>query len=78
MTPKEALIQTIEQSPDDLVQALLALLKVLQRQQSIEVLPSHLSETGLKKPDYDFSNLAGRLTWTGDAVGMQRTLRDEW
>ncbi len=27
---------------------------------------------------YDFSDLGGRLTWQGDAVAMQRTLRDEW
>jgi hypothetical protein len=27
---------------------------------------------------YDFSDLVGRLTWQGDAVAMQRTLRDEW
>ncbi|MBO3464127.1 hypothetical protein G7B40_035540 [Aetokthonos hydrillicola Thurmond2011] len=27
---------------------------------------------------YDFSDLVGRLTWEGDAVTMQRTLRDEW
>jgi Fe2+ transport system protein B len=27
---------------------------------------------------YDFSDLAGRLTWKGDAVTMQRSLRDEW
>jgi len=25
---------------------------------------------------YDFSDLVGRLTWQGDAVAMQRTLRD--
>jgi hypothetical protein len=29
-------------------------------------------------PKYDFSNLVERLTWQGDAVAMQRTLRDEW
>jgi len=28
--------------------------------------------------NYDFSNLIGRLNWQGDAVAMQRTLRDEW
>jgi hypothetical protein len=28
--------------------------------------------------NYDFSDLVGRLTWQGDAVAMQRTLRDEW
>ena len=27
---------------------------------------------------YDFSDLVGRLTFEGDAVAMQRTLRDEW
>ncbi len=27
---------------------------------------------------YDFSDLVGRLTWQGDAVLMQRMLRDEW
>jgi hypothetical protein len=29
-------------------------------------------------PNYDFSDLVGRLTWQGDAVAMQRALRDEW
>ncbi|RZM77256.1 hypothetical protein [Leptolyngbya iicbica] len=27
---------------------------------------------------YNFSDLAGRLTWQGDALTAQRTLRDEW
>lgn len=27
---------------------------------------------------YDFSDLAGRLEWSGDAVAEQRRLRDEW
>ncbi len=27
---------------------------------------------------YDFSDLAGRLKWKGDAVAVQRTLRNEW
>ena len=27
---------------------------------------------------YDFSDLAGRLRWQGDAVAAQRALRDEW
>jgi hypothetical protein len=30
------------------------------------------------KPTYDFSDLVGRLNWQGDAVAMQRELRDEW
>jgi hypothetical protein len=28
--------------------------------------------------NYDFSDLAGTLIWQGDAVAMQRKLRDEW
>ncbi|MGK7871872.1 MAG: hypothetical protein AB4426_00670 [Xenococcaceae cyanobacterium] len=27
---------------------------------------------------YDFSDLVGQLTWHGDAVAMQRNLRNEW
>jgi hypothetical protein len=27
---------------------------------------------------YDFSDLMGRLSWQGDPVAVQRTLRDEW
>lgn len=30
------------------------------------------------KPNYDFSDLAGKLEWEGDAVKEQRKLRDEW
>ncbi|MEM8717808.1 MAG: hypothetical protein AAGE84_00675 [Cyanobacteria bacterium P01_G01_bin.39] len=28
--------------------------------------------------NYDFSDLAGKLSWQGDAVETQRKLRDEW
>jgi len=27
---------------------------------------------------YDFTDLAGKLQWSGDAVAAQRKLRDEW
>ena len=27
---------------------------------------------------YDFSDLVGKLTWHGDAVAAQRSLRNEW
>ena len=27
---------------------------------------------------YDFADLSGKLSWGGDAVAMQRKLRDEW
>jgi hypothetical protein len=29
-------------------------------------------------PQYDFSDLTGRLCWRGDAVKVQQALRDEW
>ncbi|HAX80854.1 MAG TPA: hypothetical protein DCY88_34710 [Cyanobacteria bacterium UBA11372] len=29
-----------------------------------------------EKHNYNFSDLAGRLTWRGDAVAVQRTLRN--
>ncbi|MBH8551807.1 hypothetical protein I8751_05330 [Nostocaceae cyanobacterium CENA357] len=32
----------------------------------------------LKEKSYDFSDLAGGLSWEGDNVAMQRVLRDEW
>ncbi|MEZ4605431.1 MAG: hypothetical protein R2880_10915 [Deinococcales bacterium] len=28
--------------------------------------------------NYDFSDLVGKLKWQGDAVEIQRKLRDEW
>lgn len=27
---------------------------------------------------YRFSDIAGKLTWRGDAVAVQRAIRDEW
>jgi len=31
-----------------------------------------------KYPVYDLARFAGKLAWKGDAVAMQRELRDEW
>lgn len=76
MTPKEELIQAIERSPDDLVRATLEFLEVWQKQHPD--LPSHLPEASVSQPKYDFSDLAGRLTWRRDAVAVQKKLRDEW
>lgn len=39
----------------------------------IEPLPAGESHAG-----YDFSDLARRLRWPGDAVEQQRVLRNEW
>jgi len=33
---------------------------------------------GESRKPYDFSRLAGKLGWRGDAVKEQRKLRDEW
>ncbi len=50
----------------------------------LQTLPAvaHVMITWLRSPagkkTYDFSGLAGRLKWRGDAVKEQRELRDEW
>ncbi|MBD2433919.1 MULTISPECIES: hypothetical protein [Fischerella] len=41
------------------------------------VLNPSIPDTPQIKP-YDFSDLAGRLSWQGDNVVAQRMLRDEW
>lgn len=41
------------------------------------VLNPSIPENSKQKP-YDFSDLAGHLSWQGDGVAMQRILRDEW
>jgi hypothetical protein len=41
------------------------------------VLITVLPRTG-EKESYDFSSLAGRLKWFGDAVKQQREMRDKW
>ena len=45
---------------------------------NIVVVLNPVSSEGQQKSSYDFSELVGRLTWQGDALLMQRTLRDEW
>ncbi|NES84730.1 MAG: hypothetical protein F6K10_26820 [Moorea sp. SIO2B7] len=37
-----------------------------------------ISSVDKQELNYDFSDLVGRLTFGGDAVAMQRNLRDEW
>ncbi|MBN3962038.1 MAG: hypothetical protein HWQ39_25300 [Nostoc sp. NMS8] len=44
----------------------------------IVVVLNPISSEEKQQPSYDFSDLVGRLTWQGDAVGAQRDLRDEW
>ncbi|UKO97334.1 hypothetical protein [Nostoc sp. UHCC 0870] len=45
---------------------------------NIVVVLNPVSSEGKLQPNYDFSDLVGRLTWRGDAVETQRNLRDEW
>ncbi|MBW4686553.1 MAG: hypothetical protein KME40_15960 [Komarekiella atlantica HA4396-MV6] len=44
----------------------------------IVVVLNPVSSEKEQQTSYDFSDLVGRLTWQGDAVAAQRTLRDEW
>lgn len=54
-----------------------AALQLLEKQEISGILPSVLAENQSEK-SYNFADLAGKLTWKGDAVEMQRNLRDEW
>ncbi|AHJ30710.1 hypothetical protein PN465_18550 [Nodularia spumigena CS-584] len=45
---------------------------------NIVVVLNPVSSNEEQKPRYDFSDLVGKLTWEGDAVAIQRSLRDEW
>ncbi|MEG3929734.1 MULTISPECIES: type II toxin-antitoxin system ParD family antitoxin [unclassified Microcoleus] len=58
-------------------EVILAGLQLLKEREVLVVL-NPVSSEEKQKPSYDFSDLVGRLTWQGDAVTMQRNLRDEW
>ncbi|MCP2728878.1 hypothetical protein [Limnofasciculus baicalensis] len=45
---------------------------------NIVVVLNPVSSEVKQHPRYNFSDLVGRLTWQGDAVAIQRSLRDEW
>jgi hypothetical protein len=49
MTAREELIQAIERSPDDLVQALLEVFKVLQERRSVETIAPGEAKTVLER-----------------------------
>ena len=40
--------------------------------------PGAAAEEALRTRRYDFTDLIGRLQWSGDALTEQRRLRDEW
>ena len=58
-------------------EVILAALQLL-KEREILVVMNPVSSDEKQKISYDFSDLVGRLTWQGDAVTMQRNLRDEW
>ena len=58
-------------------EVILAALRLLKEREVLVVLNTVSLEDN-QKSSYDFSDLVGRLTWQGDAVTMQRNLRDEW
>ncbi|SKB14113.1 putative Antitoxin ParD [Planktothrix sp. PCC 11201] len=58
-------------------EVILAALQLLKEQEILAVINPVLSE-GEQKSNYDFSDLVGRLNWQGEAVIIQRHLRDEW
>ena len=43
----------------------------------VVILNPSIPDTPQTKP-YDFSDLAGRLSWQGDSITETRMLRDEW
>lgn len=47
-------------------------------QVNIVVVLNPVASNKIQKSDYDFSDLAGKLLWKGDALAMQKMLRDEW
>ncbi|MEH2230094.1 MAG: hypothetical protein V7K71_10685 [Nostoc sp.] len=47
-------------------------------QVNIVVVLNPVASDRTQKSDYDFSDLAGKLLWEGDALVMQKVLRDEW
>lgn len=42
------------------------------------VIVNPIAEKAKEENKYDFSNLKGKLSWQGDAVTVQRQLRNEW
>lgn len=42
------------------------------------LLTRHEKKTNTQATKYHFTDLCGGLTWKGDAVAAQRSIRDEW
>ncbi len=56
MNPKEELIQAIERSPDEVVRALLELLRVWQRQRSPQAMQSEQKDVALQQTAHSSSS----------------------
>ncbi|AFZ10030.1 addiction module antidote protein, CC2985 family [Oscillatoria nigro-viridis PCC 7112] len=56
-------------------EVILAALRLLKEREVLVVL-NPVSSEEKQKSSYNFSDLVGRLTWQGDAVTMQRNLRE--
>lgn len=67
MTTKEVLEQKLHSLEETDLKTVLTFIETLLEQKN---------QTQPAK--YDFSSVAGSLTWQGDAVATQRALRDEW
>ena len=67
-------IENVERSGKRSLQE--TIIYLLQKAVELEIPSSELVDD--RQTAYNFSDLAGRLTWQGDAVEMQRLLRDEW
>ncbi len=62
------------QLPIQALEGLLVLLETMVPQAEV----AQPETTDRDRASYDFSDLTGRLSWKGDAVSVQRALRDEW
>jgi hypothetical protein len=45
---------------------------------AVEITVHSIHSEQVSAATYDFSDLAGTLSWQGDPVVVQRNLRDEW
>lgn len=72
-------MEAIRQIIDKASIPLLAEIPEAYKDRTVEVIVLPLDDKEkTPKKKYDFSDLVGKLEWTGDAVAEQRTLRDEW
>lgn len=64
----------LDQLPTEVLQQVVKLLEVFWQ----ELHPQTKPNPQTPPQSYDFSDLAGQLEWQGDALAVQRSIRDEW